>query len=232
MSASREMSELRYDGDDRLRAHVYSLLARILSAPPEADTLSLLSLIDARETGDDDGLAAEWRSLQTAAAAADPERLREEYFSLFIGIGRGELMPYASWYMTGFLMERPLVLLRDDLARLGFERQEHVHEPEDHAGALCDVMALLHAGEDSVDAAATSHFFQRHIGPWMGKLFCDMQTADSADFYRAVGRFGAGFMEIETRFFETAPAASLPDARASRIVSKDACDVGAVPDAE
>lgn len=228
MSESRDSIELRNDGDERLRAHVYGLLARLLSAPPDTETLSLLSLIEARDTGDDDGLATHWRHLQTTAATADIDRLGEEYFSLFIGLGRGELMPYGSWYMTGFLMERPLVLLRDDLAKLGFERQDHVSEPEDHAAVLCDVMALLHDADHGVDAGTAARFFQQHVGPWMGKFFKDMQTAESAHFYRAVGRFGERFMEIETRYFETAPEGVV----VSRFGSSEASEVGALPGAK
>lgn len=125
-------------------------------------------------------------------------------------------------------MERPLVLLRNDLARLGFERQEHVSEPEDHAAVLCDVMALLHDVDDGVDAATAARFFRQHVGPWMGRFFNDMQTAESADFYRAVGRFGERFMEIETRYFETTPESVV----VSRIGSSEASEVGALPDAK
>jgi TorA maturation chaperone TorD len=227
------MSELRNDGgDDRLRAHVYGLLSRLLSGPPDADTLSLMSVVDARGADDDDSLAASWRDLQAAVAAVDPDGVGNEYFDLFVGLGRGELIPYASWYMSGFLMERPLVELRDDLAQLGFERREDVHEPEDHAAALCDVMALLHDAETGADDTTAAEFFQRHVGPWMSKLFQHMQTANAADFYRAVGRFGERFMEIETRYFATAPTATLPAAAAARFGSSRVRDVGAVPDAE
>ena len=226
MNESRDSLELRNDGDERLRAHVYGLLARLLSAPPEPETLSLLTLIEARDTGDDDSLAVHWRHLRNAAVAADIDRLGEEYFSLFIGLGRGELMPFASWSLTGFLMERPLVLLRDDLARLGFERQDHVSEPEDHAAVLCDVMALLHDAEHGVDAGTAARFFRQHVGPWMGRFFQDMQTAAAADFYRAVGRFGERFMEIETRYFERAPESVM----VSQFGSSEASEVGALPD--
>ena len=45
---------------------------------------------------------------------------------LFIGVGRGELLPFASVYMTGFLNEKPLATLRNDMVTLGVERSPDV----------------------------------------------------------------------------------------------------------
>ena len=139
--------------------------------------------------------------LADAAARGTPGVLGDEYLALFIGLGRGEVVPYGSWYMTGFLMEQPLARLRSDLAELGIERQEGVREPEDHAAALCDAMALLISGDDPAPVALQSRFFARHMEPWMGKFFRDLQQAPSARFYRAVGQLGEQFMDVETRAF-------------------------------
>jgi len=188
------------DEGDVVRASVYSLLAALLARIPDADTLALLACIPDESENAEDGMAAAWRMLALAGERADPVALDDEYHALFIGIGRGELVPYGSWYLTGFLMEQPLALLRSDLARLGFERQPEVREPEDHAAALCETMALLIAGEQAADPALQREFFERHIGPWMGRFFRDMQSADSARFYRAVGYFGEQFMTIEQQY--------------------------------
>jgi TorA maturation chaperone TorD len=110
-------------------------------------------------------------------------------------------MPYSSWYLTGFLMEQPLAKLRSDLKRLGFERQEGVCEPEDHAAALCETMALL-AGSDSSQLAVQAEFFEAHVGTWMARFFREMQEAPSARFYRAVGQLGEQFIETDQRYLE------------------------------
>jgi TorA maturation chaperone TorD len=108
------------------------------------------------------------------------------------------LVPFGSWYQTGFLMERPLGELRDDLRVLGFERAEGVSEPEDHVAALCEVMAqLITAGEPLVNQ---TRFFATHMEPWLGRFFADLQAAKGAVFYGAVGRFGAAFVDFERRY--------------------------------
>jgi TorA maturation chaperone TorD len=128
--------------------------------------------------------------------------------TLFIGLGRGEVVPYGSWYATGFLMERPLAELRDDLREIGVERQPGVHEPEDHAGALCDTMALLISGDPPAPLEAQQRFYARHLEPWLPRFFADLQRAASARFYRAVGRLGGHFVAVETQAFRvTTPPA-------------------------
>ncbi|MDX1529573.1 MAG: molecular chaperone TorD family protein, partial [Gammaproteobacteria bacterium] len=125
--------------------------------------------------------------------------LDDEYHDLFIGIGRGEVIPYGSWYLTGFLMDRPLAVLRGDLAELGFERQQDVKEPEDHIAALCEIMAMLITNEEH-DIAVQRRFFQAHIEPWGRTFFQDLQKAKTARFYRAVGQFGEQFVDFEQKY--------------------------------
>jgi TorA maturation chaperone TorD len=119
-------------------------------------------------------------------------------------VGRGELMPYGSWYLTGFLMEQPLARLRGELSELGFARRDGVKEPEDHAAALCDVMAMISTGEDAASLDVQTGFFSRHIAPWMGRFFRDMQQAPSARFYRAVGQLGEQYRRAGRAAFECA----------------------------
>lgn len=184
--------------DDELRASTYSLLAALLAAPPREQLLDLLKTITpTRPVGG--GLESAWEVLRLAGERATVEALDDEYHDLFIGIGRGELVPYGSWYMTGFLMDKPLAVLRRDLAELGFERQEDVKEPEDHAAALLETMGLMIAsGEVSIDTQR--RFFQSHVGPWMKTFFLDMQKAEKARFYRAVGQLGEQFIDFETKY--------------------------------
>jgi TorA maturation chaperone TorD len=186
--------------EDRVRGNVYALLGHLLAGPPESDVLAMLAGIDA-VPNDESLLTASWKMLADAAGRASRESLKDEYLALFVGLGRGEVLPYGSWYLTGFLMEQPLARLRSDLGELGIERQEGVKEPEDHAAALCDVMALLITGDEPAPVALQQHFFARHMEPWMGRFFRDLQQAPSARFYRAVGQLGEQFMDVETRAF-------------------------------
>jgi TorA maturation chaperone TorD len=193
--------------EDRVRGNVYVLLGNLLASPPDHDLLQMLSGI-AAERDDESRLAASWRSLAEAAASASPAEIRDEYDTLFIGLGRGELVPYASYYLTGFLMEKPLALLRDDLRRLGIERQPGVSEPEDHAAALCDTMALLITGDTPATLEEQRRFYARHLEVWLPKFFRDLQQAASARFYRAVGQLGEQFIGVESQAFRVSiPAA-------------------------
>ena len=182
--------------DDSVRANVYGLLGALLAAPPSQELFDLLSRIDPPS---DDGLGAAWRGLRRAAENVDAEAVDDEYHDLFLGVGRGELIPYGSWYQTGFVMDKPLAVLRSDLAALGFERRDEVKEPEDHAAALLETMALIAASPEH-DFDVQRRFFDRHVATWMSTFFADLQAADSARFYRAVGRFGEQFMAFETQY--------------------------------
>jgi TorA maturation chaperone TorD len=184
---------------ERLRANTYSLLAALLAAPPPQSLIQLLTRITPAEVGGGDQLASAWEVLRLAGERASVESLDDEYHALFVGIGRGELVPYGSWYMTGFLMDQPLAVLRRDLAELGFERQANVKEPEDHVAALLETMGLL-IGDGDTSVNVQRRFFQSHMGPWMKTFFLDLQKASSARFYRAVGQFGDQFIEFEQKY--------------------------------
>jgi TorA maturation chaperone TorD len=185
--------------EERLRANTYGLLGALLAAPPAESLIQLLTRISPAEVGGGDDLAAAWEVLRLAGERADVAALDDEYHELFVGIGRGELMPYGSWYMTGFLMDQPLAVLRRDLAELGFERQDDTREPEDHVAALLETMGLM-IGEGDISFDVQRRFFQSHMGPWMRTFFLDLQKAQAARFYRAVGQFGEQFIEFETKY--------------------------------
>lgn len=200
------MSETReaISREDEFRANAYGLLANLLARVPSRELLDGLKAIEITEGEQDNSMAAAWKTLAMAAQRTTQEAVDDEYHALFIGIGRGELVPYGSWYLTGFLMERPLAQLRQDLKILGFERQDDVKEPEDHAGALMETMHMM-----VLDAGIGDHeqkrFFDRHLEPWIGKFFEDLQNARSAGFYSAVGVLGAQFIEVEKEYLAMLP---------------------------
>ncbi len=188
------------DDAEQARADVYALLGALLARPPEATLLAMLQRIPPLEATSDTTMAAAWATLKQSAAGAQVEGLREEFQDLFIGIGRGEVVPYGSWYMTGFLMEKPLAELRVDLRRFGLQRQEQAREPEDHAAALCETMSLLASGAE-VTFTQQREFFAKHVEPWMGRFFGDVAVAPAARFYRAVALLGERFLEVERTHF-------------------------------
>jgi TorA maturation chaperone TorD len=182
------------------RARQYGLLAVLLARAPDANLLAQLAAV----RGDASPLGLAHAALAEAAAGASTERLEREFFDLFIGIGRGELLPYASYYLTGFLHQRPLARLRADLERLGIERADGCAEPEDHAALLCDVMAGLAERRFGAESGADRDFFEKHLAPWIGRFFTDLEEARAAQFYRHVARIGRVFVAVETEAFSLA----------------------------
>ena len=186
------------DDIDAARAQEYALLATLLGRAPDAELIDRL----ARLRGDPSPLGLAHAALADAAARISLERIGQEYFDLFIGLGRGELLPYASYYLTGFLYERPLARLRADLARLGIARAEGLAEPEDSAAILCEIMSCLASGAIDAPPDADREIFEKHIAPWMGRFFADLAISEKADFYARVGALGQTFLEIEAEAFK------------------------------
>ena len=178
--------------EDVMRADLYDLLAALLRAAPDASMLAALAALE----GDDTELGRAVGALARIASAANEAEAAREYHDLFVGVGRGELVPYGSYYLTGFLNEKPLGLLRRDMARLGIEREAHVREPEDHAGALMEMMAGLVRGTLG-SGAGSAAFFAAHVEPWAGHFFADLERAKGSRLYAPVGTIGRHFMAIE-----------------------------------
>jgi TorA maturation chaperone TorD len=185
------------DEVDVARAREYALLATLLGRSPDAVLLKRLAQL----RGDVTPLGLAHAALGETAQRAEEDRVGREYFNLFIGLGRGELLPYASYYLTGFLYERPLARLRADLTRLGVEAAPGQSEPEDHAAILCEIMAALVGKETSAAAGADKEIFEKHLSPWIGRFFTDLERSPTADFYACVGALGRTFMEIETEAY-------------------------------
>jgi TorA maturation chaperone TorD len=185
------------DEVDLARAQEYALLAVLLARAPDAGLLKRLSEL----RGDPTPLGLAHIALADAAGRVDADAVEREYFNLFIGIGRGELLPYGSYYLSGFLQERPLARLRDDLNRLGIARSEGVVEPEDHAAILFEIMSGIISRAFPTPAGSDQEIFEKHMAPWIGRLFSDMENAEGADFYRYVAAVGRVFIDIETEAF-------------------------------
>jgi TorA maturation chaperone TorD len=185
------------DEIDAARAQEYALLAALLARAPDAALLKRLSEL----RGDATPLGIAHVALAQAASEASVEAIEREYFDLFIGLGRGELVPYGSYYLTGFLHEKPLARLRGELAELGIERTEGEVEPEDHAAILCEIMSGLASGRFPAPAGSDERIFDNHLAPWIGRFFNDLERAEAAKFYRAVGTLGRVFIDIETEAF-------------------------------
>lgn len=186
------------DEVDVARAQEYALLAALLTSAPDAGLLFRLSELRA----DASPLGLAHAALAEAAEKTTVERVEREFFDLFIGLGRGELMPYGSYYLTGFLHERPLARLRDDLAKIGVARAEGICEPEDHAGILCEIMSGLASRRLPAPPDSDRMIFDKHMAPWIGRFFADLEQAGAADFYRRLGTVGRIFMGIEAEAFE------------------------------
>jgi TorA maturation chaperone TorD len=186
------------DEVDLARAQEYALLATLLMRAPDAAFLSKLSALRA----DASPLGLAHAALAEAAEGTTAEKVEREYFDLFIGLGRGELMPYGSYYLTGFLHERPLARLREDLARIGIARAEGMVEPEDHAGILCEIMSGLASRRLPAPPDSDRMIFEKHMAPWIGRFFTDLENAAAADFYKRLGTLGRVYMDIEAEAFD------------------------------
>lgn len=187
------------DEEQQYRASAYALIAALLRSAPDQEMLDRLDGLSQETTADGDDLLLAMSTLALSAKIHTPMAIDDEFHNLFIGLGKGEVVPYGSWYLTGFLMEKPLSDLRDDLARLGYERNTSVVEPEDHIAALCEVVSLMIA--EGTEISVQNSFFQSHMVNWVDQFFGDLSKAKSAVFYKAVARFGAAFIALENEYF-------------------------------
>lgn len=186
--------------EDSLRADMYEFLASLLRGEPGDDLIGHVAALQ----GDSSAIGSASSVLATLATKIANDEIRDEYMRLFIGVGRGEILPYASYYLTGFLNDKPLAKLRNEMQAMGIERAEGVKDPEDHIASLFDIMAGLIRGSFGApnDLAAQATFFKTHIDPWAPLLMQDIEAAKSAVFYAPVGTIGRAFLEIESEAFD------------------------------
>jgi TorA maturation chaperone TorD len=185
--------------EDLLRADLYAMLANLLAHPPSEEMIAVASNL----SGDQSDLGQGIEALAAVARSSTAKSVEREYTALFIGLGRGELLPYASYYLTGFLNEKPLARLRGHMTQLGIQRNDDVKEPEDHIATLCEIMAGLIRGTygDPLSVEDQHAFFNTHVATWAGHFFTDLEAAEGSVFYAPVGKIGRAFMEIEIEAF-------------------------------
>ena len=199
-NAVKSESQAVVSEEDELRAQLYEFLATLLRVEPTDAVVKHVADL----SGDDTSIGQASSTLAHLAQKMDGTSVRNEYVDLFIGVGRGELLPYCSYYLTGFLNEKPLSKLRQDMAAIGIARADGVKEPEDHIASLCDMMAGLIRGQfsRSFTLAEQASFFKKHLAPWASLFFNDLESAKNAVFYAPVGSIGKVFMDIESKSFD------------------------------
>lgn len=197
MTATAEMPQV--SAEDRLRADLYNYLGVMLARPADQMLLDQTAAL----TGDDSELGRAINGLARVAKAMTPKKVATEFNALFIGLGRGELLPYASYYLTGFLNEKPLAALRSDMSAQRIGRAPNVFEPEDNIASLMEMMGGMIMGRFGTPApdATQRAFFNKHIAPWAGHFYSDLKSAKNSVLYAGVADVGAVFMDIEKEAF-------------------------------
>ncbi len=177
--------------EQTLRTEIYLVLSALFRSAPSEEMIEFLTSLEVEPS--ESAMQKAWIALQQAAKDSNREALEDEYQDLFIGIGRGEVIPFGSWHMTGAMMEKPLAEIRHDLELLGFERDENVKEPEDHIAALCEVMSMLTGEEEDLQQAV----FNKHIAPWFSSFTQQLENAESANFYKPAAQLCEAFLTLE-----------------------------------
>lgn len=185
--------------EDRLRADLYNYLGVMLARPADQMLLDQTAAL----TGDASALGDAINGLARVAKALTPKKVETEFNALFIGLGRGELLPYASYYLTGFLNEKPLAALRSDMSAQRMIRAENVFEPEDNIASLMEMMGGMIVGRFGTPASDSTQraFFNKHIAPWAGHFYTDLQGAKNSMLYAGVAAVGSAFIDIEREAF-------------------------------
>ncbi|MEL7467491.1 MAG: molecular chaperone TorD family protein [Pseudomonadota bacterium] len=199
MTLAEKTAEFEIAAEELLRADLYDMLGALLARPPTPELLAMVKGL----SGDASSLGQGISAMARLASQLKPVAIEAEFNTLFIGLTRGELLPYASYYMTGFLHEKPLAVLRTEMARLQIERAPNVFEPEDNIASLCEMMAGLIRGRFGriADLGTQRDFFSAHVAPWAGHFFSDLEAAKASVFFAPVGTIGKAFMEIEREAF-------------------------------
>ena len=203
MTASNAQN-MDISAEDRLRADFYNFLGLLLAGPPDQLLLDQMAGL----SGDDTDLGEAIQAMARVAKVTKPAAAEREFNALFIGLGRGELLPYASFYLTGFLNEKPLAQLRNDMAVRGITRAQNVFEPEDNVASLMEMMAGMIVGRFGSPATLEDQktFWNKHIGPWAAHFYSDLEAAETSVLYASVGTAGRVFMEIEREAFRMTAA--------------------------
>ena len=199
MSSNTAKSIDIIDTEDQLRADMYSFLASLLRTEPTAELVNQLTNLES----DDSPIGKSIKTLSKLASSMDLPTIRDEYVRIFVGVGRGEILPFAFYYLTGFLKDKPLAKLRNDMKEIGIELVENVKEPEDHIASLFDMMSGLILGKfnKKFSISEQKDFFNKHLDPWVDLLMRDIESSKIAVFYSPIGTIGREFIEIERSSF-------------------------------
>lgn len=190
-------------GEEIARADLYGLLASLFYEPPSQ---SLLDTIAGSKSEGDGILEQAWAQFSVACQSAKAESVRDEYEHLFIGVGKPEVFLFGSFYLSGFMIEKPLAELRTELSRLGLQRSDSMPESEDHVAALCEVMRYLIASDDVLNGRieVQKEFFSRHMQPWVMEMCAALAAHPTALLYASVARLAQSFFEVEAQAFDMA----------------------------
>ena len=186
--------------EDKIRSDMYCFLSGVLQREPSDDLIRGYNDLE----GDKSDIGKAFSILSDLSEKVSPSDIRNEYQNLFIGVGRGELLPFGSFYITGFLHDKPLASIRRDLNAMGIKRGDDFKEPEDHIACLCEIMSGMIIGEYGkyFSVPEQKSFFTKHIQPWAEHFFTDLEGAKTAIFFSPVGTIGKLFMRIEEDAFE------------------------------
>ena len=190
--------------EELARAELYGLLAALWLAPPDAALLGQFKVAVTQAPHPGGHLEAPWGDLVAALRATSVADAAAEHAALFHGVGRPEVLAYGSFYLTGFLNEKPLADLRHDLAALGLGREPDRLETEDHIAYQFEVMRWLIAGDDVARCNLTQQqrFFRQHLQPWVDKLCDTVQAHPRAQVWQAVAGMTRAFIQVEAQGFD------------------------------
>jgi TorA maturation chaperone TorD len=186
--------------EDQARAGYYALLARLFYSGPDAGLLAAIANADEIISGgEQSALSGAWNALASAARATDAEAARLEYDQLFVGTGKAEVTPYASFYLVETGREKILVRLRDELAGLGLKRAERALEPEDHVAGLFDTMRyLISMGSGDAALQQQQGFFDRYLAGSFPAFCSAISASKKSNFYKDVAHFAKTFLMVES----------------------------------
>ncbi|MEY4711810.1 MAG: hypothetical protein RIS88_1260 [Pseudomonadota bacterium] len=190
--------------EETARAEVYGLLAQLFYAAPGPELLAALRVAPTEAPAAGGFLEEPWRAFIGVCREMADAEVAAEHDALFGGVGKPEVYLFGSHYLTGFLNERPLAKLREDLAGLGLGRDEAMPETEDHLAYLCEVMRYLIAGDDVAVANLTRQraFYTDHLQPWAPALCEAVSAHPRARFYARLADFTRAFLGVEQQGFD------------------------------
>jgi TorA maturation chaperone TorD len=190
--------------EELARAEMYGLLATLFYQAPDQALLSQLQAAVTEAPQQGGFLEEPWRELVATARRLSLAQIAQEHDALFGGVGKPEVYLFGSHYLSGFLNEKPLVQLRNDLAALGLVRDAQMPETEDHVAYLMEVMRYLIAGDDvSVsNLSQQARFFSQHLQPWLASMCQTLASHPRADFYARLAGLTEAFASVEAQGFD------------------------------